>query len=361
MFGEYLNPPPRVDPQVPTVSAPKPAVSTSTPSSTTIDHDAPSISTYQTNQETPSPFIPLGVKEADHDIKVAHIDNNPYVKLDKLGGVLKNKARLVARGYHQEEGIHFEESFAPVARLEAIRFFIVFVAHTNMIVYQMDVKTAFLNGILREEVYVSQPDGFVDPENPNHVYKLKKVLYGLNQAPRAWYDLLSSLLLSQKFLKGTVDPTLFIGRESKDILLVQIFVDDNIFASTKPYLCESFSKIMCLKFKMSMMGKLSFFLGLYISQSPRGIFLNKSKYALKSLKKYGMETYDPVDTPMAEKFKLDEDLQRKVVDPTHYRGIIGTLMYLTSNRQNLVFAMCMCARYQKKPTKKHLHAVKKLF
>nr|GEW43034.1 copia protein [Tanacetum cinerariifolium] len=185
MFGEYLNPPPRVDPQVPAVSAPKPAVSTSTPSSTTIDHDAPSISTYHTNQETPSPFIPLGVKEADHDIKVAHIDNNPYVKLDKLGGVLKNKARLVARGHHQEEGIHFEESFAPVARLEAIRFFIVFVAHTNMIVYQMDVKTTFLNGILREEVYVSQPDGFVDPENPNHMYKLKKVLYGLNQAPRA--------------------------------------------------------------------------------------------------------------------------------------------------------------------------------
>ncbi|GJV93811.1 retrovirus-related pol polyprotein from transposon TNT 1-94 [Tanacetum coccineum] len=118
------------------------------------------------------------------------------VKLDELGGVLKNKARLVARGYRQEEGIDFEESFAPVARLEAIRIFIAFAAHMNMVVYQMDVKTAFLNGILREEVYVSQPDGFVDPENPNHVYKLKKALYGLKQAPRAWYDLLSSFLLS---------------------------------------------------------------------------------------------------------------------------------------------------------------------
>ncbi|GJX10513.1 retrovirus-related pol polyprotein from transposon TNT 1-94 [Tanacetum coccineum] len=144
------------------------------------------------------------------------------VKLDELGGVLKNKARLVARGYRQEEGIDFEESFAPVARLEAIRIFIAFVAHMNMVVYQMDVKTAFLNGILREEVYVSQPDGFVDPENPNHVYKLKKALYGLKQAPRAWYDLLSSFLLSQKFTKGTVDPTLFVRREGKDILLVQI-------------------------------------------------------------------------------------------------------------------------------------------
>nr|GEU58218.1 retrovirus-related Pol polyprotein from transposon TNT 1-94 [Tanacetum cinerariifolium] len=141
------------------------------------------------------------------------------VKLDELGGVLKNKTRLVARGYHQEEGINFEESFSPVARLEAIRIFIAFAAHINMVVYQMDVNTAFLNRILRREVYVSQPDGFVDPENPNHVCKLKKALYGLKQAPRSWYDLLSSFLLSQKFTKGTVDPTLFVRREGKDILL----------------------------------------------------------------------------------------------------------------------------------------------
>ncbi|GKB36027.1 retrovirus-related pol polyprotein from transposon TNT 1-94 [Tanacetum coccineum] len=187
------------------------------------------------------------------------------VKLDELGGVLKNKARLVARGYRQEEGIDFEESFAPVARLEVVRIFIAFVAHMNMVVYQMDVKKAFLNGIIREDVYVSQPEGFVDGENPNHVYKLNKALYGLKQAPKAWYDLLSSFLLSQKFSKGTVDLTLFIRREGKDILLVQIYVDDIIFASTDPDLCESFSDVMCSKFKMSMMGKLSFFLGLQIS------------------------------------------------------------------------------------------------
>ncbi|GJT61322.1 putative ribonuclease H-like domain-containing protein [Tanacetum coccineum] len=154
----------------------------------------------------------LSVEEADHDIEVAHIDNNPFVefpipepsseesstqvKLDELGGVLKNKDRLVVRGYRQEEGIDFKESFALVARLEAIHIFIAFAAHMNMVVYQMDVKTAFLNGILREEVYVSQPDGFVDPKNPNHMYKLKKALYGLKQAPRAWYDLHSSFLLS---------------------------------------------------------------------------------------------------------------------------------------------------------------------
>ncbi|GJT33072.1 retrovirus-related pol polyprotein from transposon TNT 1-94 [Tanacetum coccineum] len=141
------------------------------------------------------------------------------VKLDELGGILKNKARLVARGYRQEEGIDFEESFAPVARLEAIRIFLAFAAHMNMVVYQMDVKTAFLNGNLREEVYVSQPNGFVDPDKPNYVYKLKKALYGLKQAPCAWYDMLSSFLISLDFSKGSVDPTLFIRREGKELLL----------------------------------------------------------------------------------------------------------------------------------------------
>ncbi|GKD39267.1 retrovirus-related pol polyprotein from transposon TNT 1-94 [Tanacetum coccineum] len=214
---------------------------------------------------------------------------------------------------------------------------------------------------MREEVYVSQPDGFVDQDNLNHVYKLKKALYGLKQAPRTWYDLLSKFLLSQEFYKGIVDPTLFIRRQGKDILLVQIYVDDIIVASTTPKLCDQFSKIMCSKFKMSMMGKISFFSRLQISQSPRGIFLNQSKYALESLKKYGMESSDPMDTPMVEKSKLDEDPQGKAVDPTHYRRIVGTLMYLTASRPYLTFIVCMCARYQAKPTEKHLHAVKRIF
>ncbi|GJT12762.1 retrovirus-related pol polyprotein from transposon TNT 1-94, partial [Tanacetum coccineum] len=283
------------------------------------------------------------------------------VMLDKLGGILKNKARLVARGYRQEEGIDFEESFAPVARLEAIRIFLAFAAHMNMVVYQMDVKTAFLNGNLREEVYVSQPDGFVDPDKPNYVYKLKKALYGLKQAPRAWYDMLSSFLISNDFSKGSVDPTLFIRREGKELLLVQIYVDDIIFAASTPELCDLFAKIMCSKFKMSMMGKISFFLGLQISQSPRGIFINQSKYALESLKKYGFESCDPVDTPMVEKSKLDEDKEGKAVDPSHYRGMIGTLLYLTTSRPDLQFAICMYARYQARPTEKHLNVVKRIF
>ncbi|GKC93400.1 retrovirus-related pol polyprotein from transposon TNT 1-94, partial [Tanacetum coccineum] len=141
-----------------------------------------------------------------------------------------------------------------------------------------------------------------------------------------------------------MDPTLFIRRQGKDLLLVQIYVDDIIFASTTPELCDQFSRIMCSQFKMSMMGKISFFLGLQISQSPRGIFIIQSKYALESLKKYNMESSDLMDTPMVEKSKLDEDTQGKVIDPTHYHEMIGTLMYLTSSRPDLTFDVCMCAR-----------------
>ncbi|GJS60674.1 retrovirus-related pol polyprotein from transposon TNT 1-94 [Tanacetum coccineum] len=253
------------------------------------------------------------------------------VKLDEYGDVLKNKTRLVAKGYRQEE------------------------------VYQMDVKTAFLNGELKEEVYVSQPEGFVDPDRPHHVYRLKKALYGLKQAPRAWYDTLSKFLLAQGFSKGVVDPTLFIRKTGKHTLHVQIYVDDIIFASTDPKDCDRFSNEMSSKFQMSMMGQISFFLGLQISQNPRGIFINQSKYANEILKKFDLHKSDPVDTPMVERTKLDEDLSGIPVDQTQYRSMIGSLMYLTASRPDLVFAVCMCARYQSKPTKKHLEAVKRAF
>ncbi|GJZ90281.1 retrovirus-related pol polyprotein from transposon TNT 1-94 [Tanacetum coccineum] len=177
----------------------------------------------------------------------------------------------------QEEGINFEESFAPVARIEAIRIFVANAANKNMTFSKWTSKQAFLNGKLKEEVYVSQPEGFVDQDNPSHVYKLKKALYGLKQAPRAWYDMLSSFLISQHFSKGAVDPTLFTWKAGNDLLLVQIYVDDIIFASTNTAICNEFANLMTTKFKISMMGQMSFFLGLEISQSPRGIFLNQSK------------------------------------------------------------------------------------
>nr|GEV44075.1 retrovirus-related Pol polyprotein from transposon TNT 1-94 [Tanacetum cinerariifolium] len=293
IFDELLNTSPSVDPQAPKVIAPIAEVippvqaeSTGSPFSTSVDQDAPSPSKSQTTPEIQSSVIPQDVKEDNLDIEVAHMRNDPLfgipilevtsaqsssseliprpdkvmvitlkwiykVKLDELGGILKNKARLVARGYRQEEGIDFEDSFAPVARLEAIWMFLAYSTHKNMVVYQMDVKTVFLNGNLREEVYVSQPNGFMDQDNLNYVYKLKKALYGLKQAPRAWYDMLSSFLISQDFFK--------------------------------------------------------------------------------------------VDTPMVEKSKLDDDKEGKAVDPSHYRGMIGTLLYLTASRPDLQFAICAIA------------------
>ncbi|GJW76232.1 retrovirus-related pol polyprotein from transposon TNT 1-94 [Tanacetum coccineum] len=280
------------------------------------------------------------------------------VKTDEFGGVLKNKARLAAQGFKQEEEIDFEESFTPVARIEAIHIFIANAAHKNITIYQMDVKTAFLNGELKEEVYVSQPEGFIDQDNLSHMYKFKKALYSLKQVPHAWYNMLSSFLISQHFSKGAVDPTLLTRHVGNDLLMVQNYVDDIIFASTNTTMCNEFANQMTTKFKMSMMGQMSFFLGLQISQSPRGIFINQSKYAFKIVKKYGLLTTDSVDTPLVEKSKLDEDLQGKQVDATLYRGMIGSLMYLTSTRPDLIYAFCICAWYQAKPTEKHLQAVK---
>ncbi|GJT45846.1 retrovirus-related pol polyprotein from transposon TNT 1-94 [Tanacetum coccineum] len=277
-------------------------------------------------RQTHTPYEHLGKWTKDHPIANVIGDPSRFVKTDEFDGILKNKARLVAQGFRQKEGIDFEESFEPVARIEAIRIFVANVAHKNMTIYQMDIKTAFLNGKLKEEVFISQPKGFVDQDNPLHVYKLKKALYGLKQAPCAWYDMLSSFLTSQHFSKGAVDPTLFTRQAWNDLLLVQIYIDDIIFTSTNTSMCNEFANQMTTKFKMSMMGQI-----------------------------------DSVDTPMVEKSKLYEDLQGKPVDATLYRVIIVSLMYLTSSRPDLFYAVCLCARYQAKPTDKHLNAVKRIF
>nr|GEU79049.1 hypothetical protein [Tanacetum cinerariifolium] len=234
------------------------------------------------------------------------------VKTDEFSRVLKNKARLIS-----------QESFAPVARIEAIRIFVTNAARKNMKIFQMD-------------------------DNPSHVHKLKKALYGLKQAPRAWYDMLLSFLISQHFSKGVVDPTLFTQKTGNDLLLVQNYVDDIIFSSTNTAMCNKFANQMTTKFKMSMMGQMSIFLGLQISQSPRGIFINQSKYTSKIVKKYGMPSSDYVDTPMVEKSKLDVDLQGKPVDATQYSGMIGSLMYMTSSRPDLIYVVRLCAWYQAK-------------
>nr|GEW52960.1 retrovirus-related Pol polyprotein from transposon TNT 1-94 [Tanacetum cinerariifolium] len=266
-------------------------------------------------------------------------------KRDEENTIIRNKSRLVAKGYAQKEGVNFEESFAPVARLEAVSLFIAYAAHKSFTVYQMDVKTAFLYGPLKEEVYVNQPDGFVDPYHPDKVYRLKKALYGLKQAPRAWYDELSTFLVSKGFSKGSIDPTLFTTKHKGDILLMQIYIDDIIFGSTNPKLSKQFEKLMHNKFEMSMMGELKFFLGIQINQSLRGIFINQAKYAQEILIKHGMTSCDSVGTPMVTKH-LDDDLSGTPVDQTKYHSMVGALMYLTTSRPDIVHATCYCAHYQ---------------
>ncbi|GJT20272.1 retrovirus-related pol polyprotein from transposon TNT 1-94 [Tanacetum coccineum] len=280
-------------------------------------------------------------------------------KCDAENIVVRNKTRLVAKGYKQEEGIDFEESFAPVARLEAVRMFIAYAAHKNITIFQMDVKTAFLNGPLKE-VYVSQHEGFIKSEFPDHVYRLKKALYGLKQAPRAWYDKLSSFLIEHGFTKGIIDPTLFTRRHGGDILLVQVYVDDIIFGSTNPDFSKRFANLMKNNFEMSMMGDLKFFFGLQVHQSPRGIFVSQSQYAIELLKKHGLDECISMSTPMATE-RLDADLQGTPTDQTTYRRMIGGLMYLTASRPDIAFATFVCARYQARPTVKQLKEVKRIF
>ncbi|GJS27366.1 retrovirus-related pol polyprotein from transposon TNT 1-94 [Tanacetum coccineum] len=334
MFDEYFESS-TVDRLVPPAPAAQAPVNPTGPSvSIPIDQEAPSGSHSPSSLDHQSSsvhqeFAPDHNSEASSSGVIARTESNQTTQphehlqkwtashpIDNIIGNPSRPARLVAKGYRQEKGLDFEESFAPVARLEAIRIFLANASSKNMTVYQMDVKTAFLNGELKEVVYVSQPESFVDLDRPHHVYRLNKALYGLKRAPWVWYDTLSKFLLAQGFSKGVVDPTLFIRKTGKHTLHVQIYVDDIIFASTDPKDCDRFSNEMSSKFQMSMMGQISFFLGLQISQNPRGIFINQSKYANEILKKFDLHKSDPVDTPMVERTKLDEDLSGIPVDQT---------------------------------------------
>ncbi|GJU08677.1 reverse transcriptase domain-containing protein [Tanacetum coccineum] len=253
-------------------------------------------------------------------------------KKDERGIVIKNKARLVAQGYTQKERIDYDEVFAPVAIIEAIRLFLAYASFKDFVVYHMDVKSTFIYGKIEEEVYVCQPPGFEDPYFLDRVYKVKKALYGLHQAPRAWYETLSTYLLDNEFQRGKIYNTLFIRRDKGDILLVQVYVDDIILGSTKKSLCTEFEKMMHKKLQISSMGELTFFLGLQTTSTP----METQKLLLK-----------------------DEDGEE--VDVHLYRSMIGSLMYLTSSRPDIMFAVCACARYQVNPKVSHLHAVKRIF
>ncbi|GJT10753.1 putative ribonuclease H-like domain-containing protein [Tanacetum coccineum] len=239
-------------------------------------------------------------------------------KKDEMGIVIRNKARLVTQGYTQEEGIDYDEVFAPVARIEAIRLFLAYASFKDFVVYQMDVKSAFLYGKFEEEVYVCQPPGFEDPDFPNRVYMVKKALYRLDQAPRAWYETLKEL-------------------------------------------CIAFEKLMHEKFQMSSMGELKFFLGLQVKQKEDGIFISQDKYVAEILKKFRFIEIKTASTPMETQKPLLKDEDDVEGDVHMYRSMIGSLMYLTSSRPDIMFAVRAYARYQVNPKVSHLHAVKKIF
>ena len=282
-------------------------------------------------------------------------------KQDAHGIVIRNKARLVAQGYSQVEGVDYGETFAPVARLESIRMLLAYASHHNFKLQQMDVKSAFLNGPINELVYVKQPPGFEDPKFPNHVYKLDKALYGLKQAPRAWYEHLTELLEDRGFEIGKIDPTLFTKRVKGDLFICQLYVDDIIFGSPNKAFNDEFAALMTEKFEMSMMGELKFFLGFEVKQLREGTFINQAKYTQDMLKRFKLDDVKPAKTPMPTKCQLDIDPNGKAVDQKVYRSMIGSLLYLCASRPDIMLSVGMCARFQAAPKESHLVAVKRIF
>jgi hypothetical protein len=266
----------------------------------------------------------------------------------------------VAKGYSQVEGLDFGETYAPVARLESIHILLDYATYHDFKLYQMDVKSAFLNGPIKEEVYIEQPPGFEDSEYPNHVYKLPKALYGLKQAPRAWYECLRVFFITNGFKVSKADPTLFTKTIAKDLFVCQIYVDDIIFGSTNKCTCEEFSRIMIQKFEMFMMGELKYFLGFQVKQLQDDNFISQTKYIQDILNKFGMKDAKPIKTPVGTNGHLDLDTGGKSVDQKVYQSMIGSLLYLCASRPDIMLFVCMCARLQADPKEVHLRAVKRI-
>jgi hypothetical protein len=218
----------------------------------------------------------------------------------------------------------------------------------------MDVKSAFLNGFINGLVYVDQPPGFEDPIYPNHVYRLSKVLYGLKQAPRAWYERLRDFLIEKGFIIGKVDTTLFTKKLNGEIFIFLVYIDDIIFGSTNEDYCKEFGELMSKEFERSMIGEPTFFLGFQVKQMSEGIFISQEKYTKDLLKRFKMDDCKPIKTPMPSNGHLDLDEGGKPVDQTLYHSMIGSLLYLTASKPDIMFSVCMCARFQACPKEPHL-------
>jgi hypothetical protein len=279
---------------------------------------------------------------------------------DEHGVMTRNKARLVEKGYAQVAGLDFEKTFAPIARLESIWILLAYAAHHSLKLFQMDMKSAFLNGPIKEEVYVEQPPGFEDDRYPDHVYKLSEALYGLKHAPRAWYECLRDFLIDNAFKVGKADPTLFIKTCNGDLFVCQIYVNDIIFGSTNQKYYEEFSRVMMQKFEMSMMGELNYFLGFQVKQLKEGTFISQTKCTQDLLKRFGMKDAKPTKTPVGTDGHLDLNKGGKSIDQKVYRSMIGSLLYLCASRLDIMLSVCMCARFESYPKECHLVAVKRI-
>jgi hypothetical protein len=282
------------------------------------------------------------------------------VKKDPEGNVVKHKARLVAKGYAQREGVDFDEVFAPVARIETVRLLIALAAQKGWQVHHMDVKSAFLNGELREEVYVQQPPGFVVKCGGDKVLKLKKALYGLRQAPRAWNAKLDSELMKLGFVRNPLEHAVYRRSDRDGFLLVGVYVDDLIITGSNKASIELFKQEMKGKFSMSDLGLLSYYLGIQVNQQAGMTKLCQSSYTLKILEQAGMKGCNPCAVPMENRLKLSKNDKTPAVDKTKYRSIIGSLRYLVNTRPDIAYAVGIVSRYMEEPRASHWAAVKQI-
>jgi hypothetical protein len=273
------------------------------------------------------------------------------------GSIEKYKARFVARGFSQKEGIDYEETFAPVARYTSIRTIIALAAKMKWKLHQMDVKTAFLNGVIEEEVYIEKPQGFEVEDRKSHVCRLKKALYGLKQAPRAWYGRIDSFLTSLGFTKSKADSNLYFKIMDNEPVILLLYVDD-LFLTGEEKLIAECKKRLAAEFEMKDLGLMHYFLGLEVWQSPERIFLNQGKYTVEILKRFDMLECKSMNTPMEAKLKLLVDTSSDLIDATLYRQIIGSLMYLTNTRPDICFAVNTLSQFLVEPRRVHLVAAK---
>ena len=281
-------------------------------------------------------------------------------KRDTSGKIIKYKARIVAKGYVQKQGRDFDENFAPVTRLETVRILLALAAKYGWEVHHLDVKSAFLNGEIAEEVYVVQPEGFVKKGQEHLVYKLIKALYGLRQAPRAWYSKLSKYLEELGFVRCPYEHAFYTKRKGSDVLVIAVYIDDLLVTGTDLTSIKEFVNQMSEKFEMSNLGKLSYYLGLEVKQGVSAIQLKQAAYVKKILDRAGMWNCNALKFPMDPKKSIGKDEGGKRVDTTQFKSMIGGLRYLVHTRPNIAYSVGIVSRYMEKPTVMHELAAKRI-